>query len=465
MKRLNIISSLLVFAVMILFTTMDTGCAQLGAPTGGAKDTIPPRLLKANPENRSVNVTGNKISLSFDEYVEVRDVQNNVLMSPLQKSMPQVDHKLKTVTVKLKDSLLPNTTYTINFGDAIVDLNESNPLKNFTYTFSTGSVIDSLTLTGKVMMAESGLVDSTLVAMLYRDANDSAVLKRRPDYIAKIDGSGRFTFNNLPSARFSLFALLDGDGGKTYNSLKEPFAFAGNEILVNGKNEPASLFAYVQEKDQKLALPTNTRTFAADKKLRYTSSLGMEAQGLLDDIYLNINRPLKNFDTSGIILTDTNFKAVTSATVRYDTAGRKFIIKNKWPEETSYRLIINKEAAMDSAGNYLAKSDTLRFITKKISDYGNVVLRFPNIDLSKKPVLQIVQNNEVKYSYPLSSKEWTNKLFNPGEYELRILFDENNNGTWDPGNYSLKKQPEKVMAAPQKLSVKANWDNERDIVF
>jgi hypothetical protein len=132
-------------------------------------------------------------------------------------------------------------------------------------------------------------------------------------------------------------------------------------------------------------------------------------------------------------------------------------------EAMKYHIIMDTTAITDSANNQLAKFDTLRFTTKQQSDYGNVVLRFSNIDLAKHPVLQFVQGEEIKQSYPLSQAEWSNKFINPGEYEIRILFDDNNNGKWDPGNYNQKRQPEKAITLKDKLAIKANWDNERDI--
>ena len=126
-------------------------------------------------------------------------------------------------------------------------------------------------------------------------------------------------------------------------------------------------------------------------------------------------------------------------------------------------MLFRSTALSDSANNHLTKADTIRFTAKQPSDYGNVVLRFSNLDLSKHPVLQFVQGDEIKNSYPLTSLEWSNKFINPGEYEIRILFDDNNNGKWDTGNYSKKLQPEKAITLKDKLAIKANWDNERDI--
>ena len=146
-----------------------------------------------------------------------------------------------------------------------------------------------------------------------------------------------------------------------------------------------------------------------------------------------------------------------------DSSHTKFSLAVNWQQGKQYRLVVDTSAISDSANNHLAKQDTLRITTKTQEDYGNVVFRFSNLDLTKHPVLQFVQGDEIKNSYPVSAMEWSNKFINPGEYDIRILYDDNNNGKWDPGNYSIKLQPEKVISLSQKLAVKANWDNERDI--
>ena len=125
--------------------------------------------------------------------------------------------------------------------------------------------------------------------------------------------------------------------------------------------------------------------------------------------------------------------------------------------------MIPKDFATDSTGIALAKSDTIRFKTKGENDYGIVKFKFINFDKTKNPVLQFVQNNEVVHSYPLTSEIWSAPLFNPGEYELRILYDEIKNGIWDTGNFDKKKQPEKVFAISQKLSVRENFEKDVDI--
>ena len=444
--------------------TFNAGCAQISAPTGGAKDTLPPRLVKANPEMNTLNFKGNKINLSFNEYIDMQDLQGNLIISPLPKNNPTITANLKSVSIKFKDTLLPNTTYSINFGNSIRDVHESNILKDFTYVFSTGNSIDSLTLEGRVILAESGNADSTLIAMLYRSTADSAVLKTKPDYIARLDGSGHFKFSNLSDANFKVYALKDGDGGKTYNSKTEIFAF--NDTIVNSlQNTPVILYAYAEQKTDNSK--TTVLKVAPEKKLRYTTNLltgpAGQIQDLLQTLDLSFNNPLKIFDTTKIILADTNYKRVNNFTLTIDSTRKKISLTTAWQPESFYSLILSKEAVQDSTGNILSRTDTIRIITKKTADYGTVLLRFSNIDLAKHPVIQFLETDNLKFSYPLVAAEWSNKLFPPGEYIIRILYDRNNNGIWDPGNYTKKIQPEKAIQLSQKLAIKADWDNERDI--
>ncbi|MEP7108087.1 MAG: Ig-like domain-containing protein [Ferruginibacter sp.] len=453
-------------SVTWFISILATGCAQIGSPTGGPRDSIPPELVSSTPKLLTTNFSANKVTLVFNEYIDVQDVQTNLLVSPFPKISPLVEFKLKTVTVKLKDTLIPNTTYAINFGNAIRDNNEGNPFKNFTYVFSTGNTIDSLQLRGKVIIAETGKKDSTILALLYQNVDDSAVQKRKPNYVAKLDSSGNFTFRNLSAGSYKIYALKDGDGGKTYNSKIELFAFADSEVLVTDSTRPVDLYAYAEEKDVKRtgtpASGTAKATSQADKKLKYTSTLSNNEQDLLTDFVITVNRPLKTFDPQKVILTDTNYSKVESA-VTIDSTQKNIHIKAKWKEATHYRLLVGKDAISDSAGTELTKSDTIRFISKKETAYGSLTLRFSNLSAVNHPVLQFVKGDEIYKSIPVTAPIWSDKLFVPGEYELRILFDANNNGKWDPGNYNQKIQPERAITLVNKLNIKASWDNERDI--
>ena len=460
MRNIVIFLALIIgFYTLIIF---NSGCAQISAPTGGAKDTLPPRLVKASPDQNTVHFTGNKVSLSFNEYIDLQELQGNVIISPMQKNIPVINFNLRSISIKFKDSLVPNTTYSIDFGNAIRDVHEGNILKNFTYVFSTGGTIDSLTLSGKVVLAETGKADSTIMVMLYRNTSDTAVLKTKPDYIARVDGSGNFKFKYLPTANFNIYALKDGDGGNTYNSKKELFAFY--DTLVNPANDNSAvlLYAYAEEKTD-ISKPAPVLKTAADKKLKYTTNLTAQMQDLLQPLEFSFNNPLQLFDSSKTVLTDTNYRPITKFTTVIDSSHKKVTVQTNWQPESNYYFILPKDAVKDSAGNSLTRSDTIRIKTKRESDYGTLLLRFTNIDLAKHPLVQFMDGETARFIFPVLGKEWSNKRFPPGEYSIRIIYDLNNNGIWDPGNYSKKIQPEKVISLDLKLSIKADWDNERDI--
>jgi uncharacterized protein (DUF2141 family) len=439
------------------------GCAQIGSPTGGPRDSIPPLLVSAFPAIKSTNFKDNKIVLTFNEYIDLQEIQANVLVSPLPKVNPNITFKLKTVTVKLKDTLKENTTYAINFGNAIRDNNEGNPFKNFTYVFSTGNTIDSLTFSGKVIMAETGRADSTIAVLLYRNANDTTVQTRKPDYLTKLDRDGNFTFTNLSEGHYKVYALKDGDGGKTYNSKIEVFAFNDTEIFVADSTKPVSLFAYVEEKEKEKKTATGIVKTAAEKKLKYTTSLASSQQDLLTNLDITFNRPVKTWDSLKITLTDTTFRVIPKVISSLDSTKKIITLKASWKEETAYRLLINKDAVTDTFNTPLSKSDTIRFVSKRKTDYGSLLLRFSNLDTAKHIVVQFLKNDELVKAVRIVTTSWSDKLIEPGEYELRILYDSNGNGEWDPGNYSKKLQPEKAMTLDKKLTIKANWDNEREI--
>ena len=442
---------------------LGSGCAQIGIPTGGEKDTLAPVLIKASPANSSRNVTTNKITLDFDEYIDVTDLQQNLIISPLQNRNPSIVANPRSITLKFRDTLLPNTTYNINFGNAVRDINENNVLKNLTYVFSTGSTLDSLTLKGTVILAETGEFDSTIIVMLYRNAVDSTVQKKKPSYIAKVNSDGSFNFTNLPADNFKIYALKDGDGGKTYNSFSEIFAFTEEEVSAKN-NDAITLFAYAEKE-----APVNQSTATAspvkkvlEKKLRVTNNI-QGAKDLLEPLELIFNNPLKILDTTKIYIADTFYKRIPAVNYTTDSTATKLTINTKWQAETPLILLIDKDAAEDSAGTKLAKTDTIRFTTKRNEDYGKLILRFTNIDLTKNPVIQFTVADKVKYSFPITATEFTNAMFPPGEYGVRILYDKDKDGKWTPGNYLKKLQPEIVVALPQKLAVKADWDNEREI--
>lgn len=463
MKIFNTIVVLAVVGLCYLISVLGSGCAQIGMPMGGPRDTTPPVLLKSVPPNGMLHFTGNHATFTFDEYVHIQDVQKNLLINPVPNIVPNVTSKLKTVSIKIRDTLQPNTTYSFEFGNSIQDINENNPLHNFTYVFSTGDYIDSLQLQGKVVLAETGKPDSTLLVILYKNLGDSAVYKEKPKYVASLDSMGHYHFKYLAPGTYNLFALKDESGQKMYNNPSQLFAFADSPVHITENVKPIELFAYSEKEVEKLSAGTSGATPKNPEKiLKYTSSFSSGDQGLLTPLTLTFATPLKDFDAAKIKLSDTLFNPIAT-TISLDSTLKIVTVKATWTEDTHYKLTIEKDFATDTLGDELKKADTLSFKTKREREYGSLKLTLRNLEKIKHPVLQFVKNNEIVDSFKISSPVFIVKLFEPGDYELRVLDDENGNGTWDPGNYHLRKQPEKVTAVPKKIGIRADWDNEYDI--
>jgi len=471
-KRLIQIVSLFLLVATIEFS--GSGCANIIPPTGGPRDSIPPVLLDATPKDSALNFMGNRIVFSFDEFIDIQNVYENLIISPLPKTNPSVDFKLKTLTVRLKDSLESNTTYTLNFGNSVKDFTEGNIYKNFSYTFSTGSYLDSLELKGKVVLAENGKTDTTLIVMLHTNGDDSAVIKEKPRYITRLDNKGNFIFKNLPQKTFYIYALKDEGNSRRYLDDKQLFAFADSAVRAGSQEKSITLFAYSvtpqSSQISKPALPSiglKNRKPGSQKetRLKYTTNLNNGQQDLLSNFEIDFEEPLKTFDSSKITLyTDSVYNKAPSYQIQLDSVRQKIEVNSLWKEKTQYHLVLEKDFASDSSGKTLFKTDTLHFETKKLADYGSLRLRFKNLEISRNPVLQFVQNESLVKSFPLNTNEFSQQLFLPGEYQLRILYDDNKNGAWDPGDFFDKhKQPEIVKPIERKITVKPNWQNEVEI--
>ena len=464
MKRvLFSIVPLLLMAAVALFT--NAGCANIIPPSGGPRDSLPPVLLTATPPDSSTNFRANRITLTFDEYIDLQDVMNNLLFTPIFETNPIVEARLRTITIRLRDSLERNTTYNFDFGNALRDINEGNILRNFDYTFSTGPYLDSLTLSGTVKLAETGGTDTTLIVVLHRNLADSAIRNERPRYVARVNREGAFTFRNLPRDTFAIYALGEAGLARRYMNESQLFAFANQPVLAGDTTTPITLWAYRAAPATPATGSTGTATNrpnAADRRLRYSTNLSGTQQSLLDSLVFQFERPLRTFDSTQISLhTDSTFTPVTGYTTVLDTARKRLALHTAWTPGTAYHLILNPEFAEDTLGHRLPRRDTLSFTTRKVEDYGSITLRLRNIDTAQNPVLQFVQNNKVVFSAPVKSGQFAQRLFPPGEYELRILYDTNGNGVWDGGQFfGTRRQPEIVFPITENISVKPAWDNE-----
>lgn len=225
------------FLLLIFFVS----CAKRGSITGGDKDTIAPVLVSSFPENYSANFKGNKIKLVFDENIKLKNINKQLIISPPMKNEPLITPTTATkkLTITINDTLQPDTTYSLNFGQSIADNNEGNPYNQFKYVFSTGDYIDSLALGGKVKDARSKDVDSFVSIMLYEaneKFNDSTVYKENPRYITNtLDSLKTWKLENLKAGNYYLVAMKDNNSNNKFNPKSDKIAF--NKGIVTIPND------------------------------------------------------------------------------------------------------------------------------------------------------------------------------------------------------------------------------------
>ena len=205
-------------------------CANIGRPSGGPRDETPPVYVSSTPEPDQLNFTGSKITINFNEYIQIKDQNSKVVVSPAQKNMPIIRSAGKSVNVELRDTLLPNTTYCIDFADAIQDNNEGNPLDGFAIAFSTGDSIDTLQVSGVMLRAKDLEPMQSIIVGIHENLNDSAFSTIPLTRIARTNDLGQFTIRNMKPGRYHIFGLNDMDGNYTF-SRNEDLAFL-DEIVV-----------------------------------------------------------------------------------------------------------------------------------------------------------------------------------------------------------------------------------------
>lgn len=200
-------------------------CASMGTPEGGPRDETPPRMVRATPAPGATDVDARHIAIDFDEYITLQDAFTNVVVSPTSETTPRVSATGRRVNVQFTDSLLPNTTYTIDFADAIRDNNEGNALEGFSYTFSTGPTLDSLRISGMVLDSRTLEPQQGVLVGVHTSEADTAFTRVRLERVARTDDRGRFTLRGLAPGRYRLFSLQDLNGDMRWDNPEERIAF------------------------------------------------------------------------------------------------------------------------------------------------------------------------------------------------------------------------------------------------
>ncbi len=285
---------LLLFVIFIQF-----GCANESVPQGGAQDKEPPKVKKITPPNKSLHFSSDKIEIKFNEFLKASGFSQTLISPPMDKR-PDFHIEGRTLTIKFKSQLRPSTTYTINFGDDIQDLNEGNKVANFTYVFSTGDYIDSQKVSGTVLLAKDNSASDGMVVSLYPKDSVDGILKSRPYYFAKTDKGGHFEIDNIRADKYLIYALKDQNYNYLFDQPNELIAFSDSIVnLTDTLPKQITLYAFEDDR-RKLAL-NETRSLAP---------------GLIRFVY---SKPLKSFKLDAALSSEVDFAYLntTKDTVTY----------------------------------------------------------------------------------------------------------------------------------------------------
>jgi uncharacterized protein (DUF2141 family) len=520
-------------------------CAQVVSLSGGQPDRAAPVLLTASPPLSANSFSSETIVLEFDEYIQLLDPTNEVLISPLLAEFPEMIVQGKKLLIRLKkENLKPNTTYRIAFGNAIGDMNERNLLKNFEYIFSTGLTIDTLRVKGQITQAEDNTAAIDMLACLYnyQSGYDSLPYKELPLYICKADRHGDFEFTNLPKGKYELMVIGDKNHNLLYDIEKESIGFSGQALQLAAdtmltlkafKESPAKTFivksfspdygsAFVilnqrsswsikalnlnQTKD--ILLPKlNAKTDSLKiyyRNIKDTLALvSISESGQVDTLYIRVPPYRKNslsaaqirlpelpptikdkavlqfnrwMDTNTVVLpalrllnrVDSSVK-IMAVTGHWQSVD-KFEIHNPLSAATNYTLEADSGAFADQMRTR-SVAFNLVYKTKSVLDFGKLKLKikFKTKQSYLVEVLnerqQIVESRQIALA--LSASNATTLEFSmlpPGTFQVRIVYDDNQNGKWDSGNLLKRIQAEKISIMPKQVKVIPDWELEEEII-
>ncbi len=359
MSGKNFLNYFIILAILIVTVS----CAKMVPPSGGPKDVDPPVVIKSIPPQKSINYSGKTILITFNEYVTFDKLNEKFMISPPVEKKPSITLRGKTMRIELPEILKDSTTYTLYFQDAIRDLNEGNPLVNFQFVFSTGSHIDSLSITGNVYLAHNLNPEKNVLVMLHSNMADTAPRKLLPDYVTIADDKGYFRINNIKSGKYKLYALLDNNSNKMYDLDDEYFAFYNEIIDIN----PASHYiSSLDDSLKRVSVPDSLRSLTAEegeyklylfkappKKFYLTStsrSMPYRLQYTLSKPPDSLDFSFKLFDEEGIFFIERNAGRDTLTVWLTDSL--------LWSEQELKTLV--RYPYTDSTGIVVSRVDTVR---------------------------------------------------------------------------------------------------------
>ena len=370
-------------------------CAQRVGITGGDKDNIPPQLVRSNPDTFSTNFASTKIRLDFDEFIQLNNVRKNLLVTPVLRYDPTILASGKKVIIKnLDDSLWENTTYVMEFNEAIEDITEKNPAKGFRYVFSTGDYVDSLEIMGEIKEAYTLKPAEDIYVFLYSDLSDSIPYKEKPRYVGRTNGDGFFHIQNMKEGRYKVFINSDENGNYLFDKKGERIDFLDDAISISPDTGQF----------------INGHIFREANNNQFMKGFGILNRWAL---YMSF---AKKVDTLDIRFDQKSFFPENAYSRQYNQERDSVVI---WIKDSTL--------AFDTI-NFFAKADTFPEDTLRIIYYEEVKAKkftFRNNLMGEK--LNLMQDYEMNFDYPLANVD-KSRIFVVSD-SIRIPFKVKLNGS------------------------------------
>lgn len=558
----------LLFTVVIAMFILAASCAKQTTPSGGPKDSIPPTLITSVPANGQTNFKMKTITLTFDEFVNVNNPREQIIITPSVGKNPQVIAKKKNIIMTLDADLQDSTTYTINFRESVQDLTEKNPAENLKLAFSTGSYIDSLSISGKVFDLQKGKELKNATVAIYHNADTFDIFTHKPQYFTQTNNEGEFALENLKPGAYYIYAFEDKNKNLLVDSKSELYGFKASPVTIQSGNDSTITINLVRLDARKLKLisarPSNT--YFAIKPTKWLHQFDIQTVNKEDSILFTYSYEQNSINVYPVTMTSdsipvrlqakdsVNFSIDTLLYVKlpdrkvtpekFNMAVAKPLIFTNSPEIIS-AVSFNKPIAFINTDSITFKIDSVttvsfqpqdiqfinsnelmltkkmdkELLSDKLPDEVEKTSELTADDLQKgasrgqaagklnqliigtgafisiendstkrneqkatiyKPeetstisvavqtnkknfITQLVDGSSkvIQSSINQTSTSFTNLV--PGEYQIRLIIDENANGTWDPGNFYKRKEPEKIVyyrseEGLQSINIKANWE-------
>lgn len=516
-----------IFPLLVL--VLLASCAQIVTPTGGDKDYTAPQITEVYPANKTVHFNRKKISIRFNEFIQLNTPEELIVISPPMEIKPTYLNKGKVLEIRFNAPLAANTTYNINFATAIGDNKENNLLRNFNYSFSTGSFLDSGRVSGSVYHAFTNKPESDItVALYYPDSfTDSTIVKRKPVYLSKTDENGLFLIGSLPNVPFRLIAFKDenknlkaeknediaytedlvnpldtlqnitlrtfkpdpflpGKITDTFNRQPDKFVFVTYKMPVPVIKNKAGIPVYVNKIKGNISdtllvftkmnpgdtaanfIVNNEFIHVRYKPIFKTDKFSYTVTNqpeLTDTIVFRFNNPVIKADTARIML----YQDSTRITPEHlFISPFEYRLAFPWVEKNRYKLLVSDSAFTDLFDQYSIKNQ-VNFTAKSEKDYGSLLL---HVKLPKpvkgQIILQLTDEAEkvIAREFIISStQDLMISHILPGNYRIKYIYDTNKNGQWDNGDFKARIQPERVGYFNEVLNIKAYWDLEQSILI